>query len=161
MSKRSKSSGLKRSTMLSRPTDTPAEVISKKQTPPETIFVTSVSTTGTVSDPDPLEAVAAIPEKIAQECMAPSVPGAACADAPEPASYGGLSANPTLWDFSAKLFEIAQANTICASNFAKHCSTAKTPQDIIVAASEFYKEQGRLIGQHSNDMFKMLAGPKH
>jgi hypothetical protein len=161
MSKRSKLSGLKRSTMVSRPTDTPAEAISKNQAPPETISLSSVSTTGTVSDPDPLAAAAAIQEKMAEGFMAPCVPGAACADAPELASYGGRSANPTLWDFSAKLFEIAQANTICASSFARNCSTAKTPQDMIAAASEFYKEQGRLFGQHSNDMFKMLAGPKH
>ncbi|QDM28424.1 hypothetical protein FNL56_21645 [Tardiphaga sp. vice304] len=161
MSKRSKSSGLKNSTMLARAKGSMAEAAPKKQTPTETIFVTPVSTTGTVSDPDPLEAVAATQEKIAQEFIAPSVPGAACADAPEPASYGRPSANPTLWDFSAKVLGIAQANAICASNFVKHCSTAKTPQDIIAAASEFYKKQGRLLGQQSNDMFEMLAGPKH
>ena len=105
---------------------------------------------------DALAAVAAIPEKLATVSFGSTKSEDTTESAPLPPQTDVTKiASP--WDYSAKIFSIGQANTHCVTEYAKRYATAKTPQDIMAITSDFYKEQGRLFKQHSEDILKMLS----
>jgi hypothetical protein len=104
-----------------------------------------------------LEAVAAIPEKLATNSVILSKPDPIAEEAPELTPHADPTFSPTPWDYSAKILDIGQANTLCVTNFAQRYAAARSPQDIMSITSDFYKEQGRLFKLHSEAILKMLS----
>ena len=108
---------------------------------------------------DPIAAVAASPGKLVTASHVTSTPETSILKEVLASSPNNdlAPSGTTPWDYSSKLFDIGQANTLCITNFAQRYATARTPQDVMTITKDFYEEQGRLFKQHSEAMLKMMS----
>lgn len=131
------------------------QAIETKLMSPKGVPIAANTLTPKISDP--LAAVVATPEKLAKD-SGQSLPSKAviAETASEPPLPSELAVSATPWDYSAKLFEIGQANTLCAI-ISQRYGAARTLQDILAVTSDLYKEQGRLFKKHAEDVIDMMS----
>ena len=159
MTKRSKGSKLKNSTVLSRSDDALVEPPALKMEAVSNVLMDPDTPHSTTAKLDPLEAVTAFPEvAVSEEAVDASSPQhPSLVTSKEPYGEAHNSAKSTPWDYPAKLIALSQANTACITSFSAKFAGAKTPQDIIAATSNLYAEQGRLLKQNTEDLIKLLS----
>ena len=89
---------------------------------------------------DPIAAVASSPEKLVTASHVRSTPEAAILKEALASSPNNdlAPSGTTPWDYSRKLFDIGQANTMFVTKFAQRYAAATAPIDIMSITKEFY-----------------------
>jgi hypothetical protein len=146
MAKRRKTSDLKNSTALSSSLDSDVEVVrsgSKRRTKSLPNVDTPVKLK--LTEQHPLEAIRALPEEQSSEPGNSKTRDAGADEVGTRAEVVDPPQGLMAWDITAKLMAMGLANTLCISALVGRYSGARTPEDVLVATTEFYKEQGRLL----------------
>jgi hypothetical protein len=146
MAKRRKASDLKNSTALSSSLDSDVEAVrtgSKRSTksPPNVDTLVKLKR----AQQHPLDAVTTLPERQSSE---PGNSKTQDAGADEVGTHSEVVDPPQglmPCDITVKLMAMGLANTVCMSALVGRYSLARTPEEVLAATTEFYKEQGRLL----------------